>query len=179
MPTLPTWSTPATKASGDTITAADWNSAMDAARWLYWRPAAIAWKSTDMSVPSTTWTAVTFDTDIYDPYGFHSTSSNTSRLTVPAGLAGTYRICAQWGDWPDATPGLGDVAVRLNGTTDIGGNAGWLGAYGVATAWVSCHYDLAAGDYVEVRAYQDSGVTKSITSDNVGPMFSISHLGTT
>lgn len=179
MPTLPTWSTPATKASGDTITAADWNSAMDAARWLYWRPAAVVWRSSDMSITDSTYTAIQFDTDIYDPYGFHSTVSNTSRLTVPAGLAGTYRICGRWGDWAGSGAGRGSITIRLNGTTDIGRSAHWLAAVGAATSWTSTHYDLAAGDYVELRAYQDSGATVAVPGDVLGPFFSISHLGTT
>lgn len=176
---VPTWTAPPTKANGDTITAADWNTAADNARWLYWRPAAIAWRTSATSVAPTTWTTISFDSEKYDPYGFHSTSSNTSRLTVPSGLAGTYRICAQWGSWAGSAAGLADVTIRLNGATDIAWNSFLLGAGGLATGHVSTHYDLVAGDYVEVRVYHVAAAAASIPSDHLGPLFSISHLGTT
>ncbi len=43
---------------------------------------------------------------------------------------------------------------------------------------ISTHYDLAAGDYVEIRVYQVTASTLSIPSDVLGPYFSISHIGT-
>lgn len=176
---VPTWTAPPTKIAGDLITASDWNNAGADLRWLYWRPAAIAWKTSSTSVAPTTWTTISFDSEKYDPYGFHSTSVNTSRLTVPAGLGGTYRICAQWGTWTGSSPGLADIAIRLNGATDIAWQSHQLGGIGMATGWISTHYDLAAGDYVEARVYHVAAASVSIPSDSLGPLFSISHLGTT
>ena len=53
-----------------------------------------AWNSATQSVPASTFTVLTFDSEDYDVGGLHSTVTNTSRLTVPSGGDGLYLITA-------------------------------------------------------------------------------------
>jgi hypothetical protein len=46
------------------------------------------------SISNNTATALTFDTETYDTDAYHSTSSNTSRITIPAGKAGYFQVGA-------------------------------------------------------------------------------------
>jgi hypothetical protein len=100
-------------------------------------------------------TALTFNTELTDVYGMHSTSSNPGRLTCQ--VAGNYLIggCVQFG--MHAT-GRRYLAVRLNGswTLQLVQVAAVSSAFGVVLS-VETFYPLAAGDYVELMAYQDSG----------------------
>lgn len=52
-------------------------------------------KSASQSIPITTYTAITWDTESFDTDAFHSTTTNTSRITIPSGLAGYYSIYYQ------------------------------------------------------------------------------------
>lgn len=112
-------------------------------------------RSTAQSVPHTTATAITWDTEDYDTDGYHSTSSNTSRITIPAGLGGmywvTYRISQagadnQWQTWVhkngSSTVRYGELTVLNNAT--VGPSSG-----------LSFPMVLAAGDYIELIAFQN------------------------
>jgi hypothetical protein len=49
-------------------------------------------KSVDQSINSNSLTQITWDTETFDTDSFHSTSTNTSRITIPSGKAGYYRL---------------------------------------------------------------------------------------
>lgn len=111
------------------------------------------------SIPSATWTAVTLASEVWDTDNFHSTASNTSRMTIPAGLGGKYRATA--GTAFDAG-GTGDryIAIRVNGAVLTGGSTVDVRApHASLTAdrSGSLDVDVVAGDYVELYVYQDSG----------------------
>lgn len=98
-------------------------------------------------------TAATFDTEQYDTDAYHSTVSNTSRLTVP--VAGYYLI----GGTIATENGSGVVIaeIRLNGTTDlawsqVSNGGGIQPRVQVTTPWL-----MAASDYVELRGFQNTG----------------------
>jgi hypothetical protein len=119
-------------------------------------------RSSDQSIPNATATAISFDTSTgaggsFDTNGFFSGGSPT-RLTVPAGLAGYYMVGGNL-EFDQVAAG-GDFAalLRLNATTDlytpqgphsIGANNTGLNPCGIRK--------LAVGDFIELRAYQDSG----------------------
>ena len=48
------------------------------------------YNTTDQTISTGTWTSITYNSETLDSDGFHSTSSNTSRITIPAGKAGKY-----------------------------------------------------------------------------------------
>jgi hypothetical protein len=114
------------------------------------------YKSTAQTVSNTTWTAVTFDSENFDTNSFHSTATNTSRLTIPSGKGGYYSIHGNIG-FAGNTTGVRVVLIKKNGTdlnycsTAAAGVVNDVRLPFVYTA------NLAAGDYVEVFVYQTSG----------------------
>ena len=105
--------------------------------------------------------AVTYDTERYDVGGCHSTSSNTSRLTVPSGGAGLYHI-GGWGQWDSNTAGVRELSISLNGIATFIARCRIDADEGNTMLNVSCDYQLAVGDYVQLAAYQDSGGTRTL-----------------
>src|SRR6185312_14028769 len=105
-------------------------------------------------------TTLTFNSERQDTDNYHSTSSNTSRLTAPA--AGFYHITAN-SSWASNTTGNRYLDVLLDGTTVIASdrrsNAGCCGE-----GSVNVDYFLNAGDYVEMRGYQESGGVLAVTA---------------
>jgi len=119
--------------------------------------------------------AVTFNTERYDDAEYHSTSSNTSRLTIAQ--PGRYRVGGCLAFAANAT-GVRYAQLRVNGTTYIAiqGSVSMGGA--VATILtVETDYEFAAADYVELVGYQDSGGALNMTaSANYSPEFWIARL---
>jgi hypothetical protein len=143
---------------------ADWNTDVtDNIAWLATsRPHVSCYKSGTQSINNTTYTAVTFDTEAYDTGACHSTSSNTSRLTVPSGGGGLYEIWANI-DFASNATGFRYAEFYLNGATVIDVTA-IPAVNGTVTAWeMNTKRLLSAGDYVELRVYQNSGGALNIT----------------
>ena len=109
-----------------------------------------AYNSAVQSITLNQLTAVTFDSEEYDTDAFHSTSANTSRMTVPSNLAGKYLMTFSsfWASDPNPT----HASFRLNGTTLIraGGTVDFPGLAGQYANPTVAVVSLAAGDYVEL-----------------------------
>jgi hypothetical protein len=60
------------------------------------------YKSSSQSITASTATAMTFDSENFDTDAFHSTTTNTSRITIPSGKAGYYlfTMLTDWGSGP-------------------------------------------------------------------------------
>jgi hypothetical protein len=116
------------------------------------------------------WQALTFDSEIDDTNGMHSTVTNTSRFTVVT--AGLYIVSAF------AARGVG---IRKNGTLATGPTHGaslvpTTGA-AVGTATGICRpVRLIVGDWIELVAYQSSGGILAMTGSAASgyPHFSAS-----
>jgi hypothetical protein len=127
------------------------------------------------SIANGTFTALNFDSENYDTDGFHSTSSNTSRFTIPTGKGGKYLINATFETDANAT-GQRTLAFYKNGSVEIYcGNV-------VANARQpksigNVVLNLAANDYVEAFYYQDSGTSQNITLGQLYARFTINYLG--
>src|SRR4030095_3728188 len=113
-------------------------------------------RTTAPTVPDNAHAAVAFDSETYDTDGFHSTSTNTTRLTVPAGLDGYYLVGggAQWA--PDAQGQYAILKLRKNGGgTDLAlSGPGAPDATGYLNLVTAAPISLAGGDYVELIAHQ-------------------------
>ena len=110
------------------------------------------------SISNTTYTALTYDSENYDTDSFHSTSTNTSRLTIPTGKGGKYQINT-FVNWDSTSGGRRIVTIYKNGTnTRVLGNQTSSGYLGQTGAYV---IELAAADYIQVFVYQDSGGTRN------------------
>ena len=100
-------------------------------------------------------TFVVFDGEDLDSDGFHSNTTNNTRMTIPSGKGGKYLItwCVQW-DGPASSTSR-ESGIRKNGSSYP------VAPYGAGTfnAINSSSYilDLVAGDYIEIYVYQNSG----------------------
>ena len=120
--------------------------------------------------------ALTFNSERYDTDAYHSTASNTDRLTIPAGKAGNYLITAhvQFAAHGTGVRGLG---LNVSGT-----NIAWhtqpTNSSGTTIMSLTSVYDMAEADYVTVVAFQTSGGSLNVeASGNRSPEFTISKLG--
>jgi hypothetical protein len=121
----------------------------------------------------------------FDSDGFHSTTTNNSRITIPTGKGGKYQVNATVSfDNGNNTVGYCQMFIRLNGSGTFGVTDGTqihattnLGATGnnnnsivVATGIMS----LSAGDYIELLVRSDNGSASSI---RITPQLSVGYLG--
>ena len=117
---------------------------------------------------------LTFDTEDYDTDGFHSTSSNTSRLTVPSGQAGYYRLAAA--SLTTSSPGDGYCVFRKNGTTLMATGA-WTNASNAGHAAATTTLQLAEGDYMEFGIRVGAGSKSAIDAGVADPFFEMVKVG--
>jgi len=130
----------------------------------------------NQSISNNTFTALTFNSETFDTNTFHDTSSNTSRITIPAGYGGKYLILGIYVMQQNST---GVRLFRFNKNGSILCNTTTVAAtsYEISGS-LSTIESLSAGDYIEFMAYQDSGTSLNIKGDTQPQtVFSISYLG--
>jgi len=132
---VPTWATPA---SGTTFSGVS----------LY--------KSANQSLTSGAGTNATFDTELFDTDAFHSTSSNTDRITIPTGKNGYYLLTGRANFAASAT-GIRIGMIRKNaGATQLARHTRkTVTAAADAVLTVNTVVNLVATDYVVFECYQD------------------------
>jgi hypothetical protein len=134
----------------------------------------LVYDSTTQSISSNVATTITYDTEAFDTDGFHSTSSNTGRMTIPSGKAGKYLVQCHF-QWDTNTTGYRDLRLYKNGSQVTYTN--WQpGSVGISSQ-INRVIDLAVGDYVEMVCSQDSGGTRTIYKTQVYGSFAITYLG--
>jgi len=107
------------------------------------------------SIANATVQVVTFDTESLDTDGFHSTVTNTGRITIPAGKAGKYLFTAM-GQFPNNGTGSREIAMYVNGTQKTA-STGIPSGSTTTSITLAFILDLLVADYVDLRAYQSSG----------------------
>lgn len=132
------------------------NALRDALLFLLNPPEAVIYQTTVQTLTSGTPAMIQFDSFIVDTYGGHSNSTNNTRYT--AQVAGWY--------WIGGTVAFNNVAggnrnaqIYKNGVlVPQFGFAGPAGSANIFTT-INCFalVSLAAGDYVEIQAFQDQG----------------------
>ena len=131
--------------------------------------------TTTQTVTSPGYTAITWSTELFDTDGYHSTSSNTSRITIPSGKGGYYQVNGSI-RWDDNTTGSRLIVIYKNGTLfQISASIGFSID---PTQNIQAIMYLVATDYVEIYVYQNSGGNRIIFpyNDN-GGAFSVGYLG--
>jgi hypothetical protein len=73
-------------------------------------------KSAAQAIPNNTETALTFDTETFDTDGYHSTVTNTSRITIPTGKGGYYQLSAACAFDGSSTTGARYAHLFKNGS---------------------------------------------------------------
>lgn len=118
------------------------------------------YKTANQSIAHDTTTALTFDAETVDTDGFHDNSTNTSRITIPAGKGGKY----YFGGLISAEAGNNgrSLITRINNANSQ--QVYYEQASQSANVYFSWNLmrNLTAGDYFEVFYDQQSAATKNI-----------------
>lgn len=150
------YSAPRTWAPGEYPTAAQLNQDLrDNVSFLANPPACRIYHNTTQSMTDNTEMTVLFNSERYDIAGMHDPTTNTGRITFP--VAGLYIVGFAIEIAVAADYTLIYTSLRVNGTTSIGETAQAHGSAAFAPhASQNVAYKFAAGDYVELRAFQDN-----------------------
>lgn len=125
-------------------------------------------------IVTSTWTSVPWDTERYDTDAYHSTVSNTSRMTVPT--SGIYLFTGSV-QWDTNSSGARGLRLLVNGTTQLGAMFFNVGT-GNPAMNISEAMQLAASDYVELQVYQTSGSNRSLINSADNSLgFSVTRIG--
>jgi hypothetical protein len=121
-------------------------------------------------------TVLTWDSEHFDTDGFHSTSVNTNRITIPTGLQGYYRV-TMMGLFDVNAVGYRIFKLFKNGTywynsPETPGSATIYAGPSV-TFTLFCN----AGDYLEMFAFQNSGSNINIFVRSQDNPFTVEYLG--
>jgi len=177
------WTNPKTWVTNEDTTAALLNTYVRDNLMMYGpsRPSVYAYQTATTSIANGIFAGTNplFGGEIWDTGGFHSTTTNTDRLTVPAGLDGYYLITGNIRFAANVTGKrlvllytVGRVSgLRANSSTDASNFASGQSGVGVSLmTWMD------AGDYTYLVCTQDSGAALN-TSGNANSWFSMTWLG--
>lgn len=158
--------------SGSSVTVAARIAALEAII-----PNAQVTRSAPQSIANNTNSVVTWDTEAIDTDAIHSTVTNTSRLTVPSGKGGTWLagFTVQWvgsGGTIGADTNTFAIWLQVNGNSSI--RYCLHEVQGVVSGSIALQ--LAAGDYVEVGCYQNTGAAVNCIA-SVNDRFWMTRLG--
>jgi hypothetical protein len=139
-------------------TAPEWGSA--AAAFVGYS----GYNSAGITANNNTYTEYTMNTEQWDTDGFHSTSTNTGRITVPSGKNGKYLITVQSAFGSSTATSTHRAVVYKNGNQDrfysARGDGGSLEA-----PTISVVMDLVATDYIQVYFWQNTGGSVTMGND--------------
>jgi len=116
------------------------------------------YNSTTVSAANATLTTMTFDSELFDTDAYHSTATNTGRITIPAGKAGYYLLYGQITFLASST-GMRQASLHKNGSANeltIDGLPNSASSVNDNPEVTSIQY-LAVADYIEIKGYQTSG----------------------
>lgn len=156
MATVPS---PRTWTVAELLTAAKLNTDVrDGLNFLLAPPRALLQMTGNQSIPNNSHTPVDWDDEQYDPDGGHSNSVNPARYTFQT--AGWWEVHSRIAH-PANTTGQRLLRPRKNGSTVLPG--GWTSNTWPTDGYVICLMTtwvlVSVSDYVEVTAFQNSGVS--------------------
>ncbi len=121
---------------------------------------------------------INFDAERFDSDAFHSTSINTARLTIPAGMDGYYLLGCTIPFAGSAT-GRRRISIIQNSVTELAR----CDLDPASTAGVALQLTLlnqcAAADYFEVQCFQSSGGNLDVQATDYGPLFWLHRISST
>lgn len=157
-----------------------------AATGLAWASPSVAtyvgvsvYKSAAQTISNLTATAITFNTEDFDTDGFHSTSTNTSRFTIPSNKAGKYLLTGNVNYLAGNVTGPRAAYIYKNGSVynyHSQQAAVSPSPYG-AIVKVSFILNLAVGDYIELFAFQGDGGNLDVAQNQSGTNVQMTYLG--
>jgi len=114
-------------------------------------------------IPDAAWTAVPFNSELWDTDNIHDNVTNNSRLTCKT--AGKYQVVGQVCFLANAT-GIRNSRILANGTTVFAVNTCPKRSDNFWYAIVVTIVDLDVDDYVELQVYQNSGDDLNLATQN-------------
>jgi len=119
--------------------------------------------SANQSIPNTTDTMLSWDTEQWDTNAIHAAGSPT-RMTVPTGYGGKWRVSGQ------IVTGSGsggvEISIYVNGTRYVAGTPNFaspqLSSSRGAFVTMNLELNLSAADYVQLECWQNSGGSLNI-----------------
>lgn len=139
---------------------------------------ALVYNSANTTVSNNSELFFTYNSEVYDSDAYHSTSSNTGRLTIPSGKSGYYKVYA-----------LARFAANANGVRTMqitqGSSQTSVGTIEQTPGGVSSNSGFyystiryaAAGDYFECKIYQTSGGNLDVLGGDSQMNFGIQFIG--
>jgi hypothetical protein len=131
------------------------------------------------SISNNTSTLITWNSENFDTNTYHSTSTNTSRITIPTGKAGYY-LFTSYGFFDSNATGNRRIDLRKNGSLI----RSWPTPSTTSTfsgLTMTCILSLAEADYIEIAVFQNSGGAldyfKGIDTGNQYGSFECQYLG--
>lgn len=135
------------------------------------------YKSGTQSTSNGVWTAITFDSELFDTDAFHDNVTNNSRITIPAGKNGKYQINGSI-MWVASGTGSRLIKMQKNGADILYGNWGTnAGASDPSSKQISGILDLVATDYLELNGYHSHSTSLNVDSTSPKTFFQITYLG--
>jgi|LakMenEpi03Aug12_release.lakeMendotaPanAssembly.Ray.scaffolds.fasta_scaffold437515_1 hypothetical protein len=133
------------------------------------------YKNANQTVNNATNTAITFQSESYDTDGFHDTSTNTSRITIPAGKAGKYLVTGSiaWSTGANERVAM----IYKNGSLVNYMHQMYPDNAGGYYAPFNYVINLTVGDYIELFCYQGSGGSLTVYNGLDLTTFQASYLG--
>lgn len=170
------YSAPPNFTTGAIVTESQLDTLSDDITFLANPPTVRVNRSTDQTgIVTGTDTVVLFPNENFDTDTLHSTVTNTGRLT--ATTAGKYRIRGTIA-WNNTATGVRTCRLRVNGTTVIDHDTDDASAGPhYVVLHVGTSYQLAAGDYVELIAFHNSGVNETLKVTDGAPHFEMTWEG--
>ena len=137
------------------------------------------YKSAAQTISNLTATAVTFNTEDFDTNGFHDSSTNTSRFTVPSGKAGKYLLTGGLAYLAGNATGLRGAYIYKNGAAynyNVQQPAVSPSPYG-SLVNISFVLNLAVSDYIEIFAFQGDGGNLNVSENQTNTNVQMTYLG--
>ena len=131
-----------------------------------------------VSVSNNTATILLFDSEEFDTDTFHSTASNTGRITIPSGKAGKYLFVGYGNFAYQANDGVKALKLFKNGSA-----VRHLGSHLTTGMGIEIQFggaaiiDAAVADYFELSIYQNAGTTYNTGTGITQTSFAAYYLG--
>lgn len=182
IPTVPSFT------SGQQLPASTMNTLSDLHRFVLGQtltdgsriPICVLVQTTQQTIPNTSTTPITWDTEQIDTDNMHSTTTNPTRIT--AQTAGWYEVSAVVPTVTAPSSGKLGVGLTLNGEMVLGSAAQTpFASQPIAVPIPGAVLYMGSGDYLELWAYQNSGSSVQLRYDTSGgacPRISVRYLMT-
>jgi hypothetical protein len=130
-------------------------------------------------MPGGTEYLVTWDTENFDTSSYHSTSTDTGRVTIPTGKAGKYLVTAMLSWAANSGAGYRTMYLKKNGTVYANGGQNVQPCVTGGTVNVMSQVvDLAVADYLTITGYMTKGGGDlNVYLANNESFFNVTYLG--